>query len=94
MILTIDVTEEDIKNGRKNCWGCPIALAANRATKCERGHVQVLSKNICLYREWWYLEEDAIQFIYDFDMGFTVKPFSFSMEIPDKYVGDHLTTGV
>ena len=78
--MKITVTKEDIENGiRSSNKFCPIALALKRA-----GYKDAIVRTI----EFLYdcgnagcnLPLEAQKFIYSFDVGKPVKPFTFSIE--------------
>jgi hypothetical protein len=87
MKIKVEVTEKDIKRGKPvSCSGCPIALAFRRATKTTSsskrmkyvdvsgGYVGFVYKN----DDYWVdLPRRAQNFIHKFDLGKSVKPFSF-----------------
>jgi len=93
MTFTIDVTDEDIRNGKKtDCYNCPIALAIKRAFD---GSGYTLSA-VSSYQIGFYiskglfnnapLEPRVTNFIRGFDtdgfMGNKIsQPFSFELEV-------------
>jgi len=85
MITTIDVTEKDLIEGvRGYCKGCPVALAAMRATG---GHVWVATTTISLIRDGSHYSNSfplpifVSRNIRLFDEGCAVSPFSFKMDL-------------
>lgn len=87
MPITIDVTAEHIKKGkRKNCKLCPIALAARGVIpedwiwvdQCALT-VRVDGPDIPSYPS-YSLPEDAQEFIRRFDQGYEVEPISFEID--------------
>lgn len=81
---TIEITQEDIKNGKKqNCWRCPIALALKRKFPAKNLWVQeVFIEDKGSNNEEYDLPKDAICFISKFDNEETVLPFSFEIDLP------------
>lgn len=80
-MITINVTEEDIKKGEKSCMsGCPVAIAARRAT----GRKVRVSINYLFYE--FGLREHALphevsNFVCDFDNGLPVQPITFEIDL-------------
>ena len=79
----ITITNEDIRRGvRNNACACPVALAIKRvmpkatsvAVSCSRVTYKVGDQRV-----WKDLPKEAYVFIENFDEGFKVKPFSFSL---------------
>jgi hypothetical protein len=87
MKVTINVTEEDIKQGEKqHCSRCPVALALRRVAKGEPaviGYSIIFSKDIEIETP-----DDVVEWIMDFDDddGCDVSPFSFEMDLPEEVV--------
>jgi len=85
--VIIKVTHDDIADGEKaNCKKCPVALAINRAT----GKLWAVHTTYCyrisdidsiIYGPNISLEKSATDWIYAFDAGGYVEPFSFNLEI-------------
>lgn len=89
MIITIQVTEQDISTGLAgDCEECPIALAIYRALS-DAG-VRVGTAGVTLYREgtnaMLALPEAATRFIDGFDHDEAVEPFEFDLDVPDEIV--------
>jgi hypothetical protein len=81
MIYKIDVTQEDIDNGRRqSCHTCPIALAASRVIP---KFYSVSYHSIYRVGENIDLPFVAQQFILSFDSGGSPKPLSFEVRIDD-----------
>jgi hypothetical protein len=83
--VTIEVTDEDITNGRpQEPYACPIYLAGKRAG-LER--LRVRSSTLDVYegdrRMCIPLPLEAGYFVARFDRGGSVYPFSFTVELPD-----------
>lgn len=83
--VVVDVTEEDIRNG-KRCEGreCALALAIRRTGL----DAKVGWENIWIYRDNEEphpvsLNVDAFKFREDFDHCRPVSPFSFTLELPE-----------
>lgn len=90
MKTTIEVTEADIEKGapRDGC-GCPLALAISR--KLDYPRCSVALGNAVLHGKGFYSEdiplpEEACEFYHDFDYGRPVSPFSFTIDVPEKYI--------
>lgn len=76
--MKIEVTQEDIKAGRKTeCTRCPIALAIKRKV----GYTMSVGTRVCgsLDNE-FQLPKIAQDFISNFDHGNPVEPFTFELE--------------
>ncbi len=90
MKVTINVTQEDIKQGCSgNARNCPVARAIVRALNLTLGRVSV-SNNLFIYMKddvhhlgAMRTPDSVLQFIARFDTGCAVEPFSFELEIPD-----------
>lgn len=85
-ILTIEVTEQDIEEGRRRCnWTCPICLALWRIT----GTKWVVDNDTCFpitrRNEFIPLPPEAVAFAREFDATGCGKPFSFPLDVRDKY---------
>lgn len=82
MKYTIDVTAEDIENGRPHSTSCPVALAITRAT----GTPAVVTGSpfsFPVYRACGNLLPSEVQlWIKKYDLHYDVLPFSFDLEIP------------
>ena len=84
-IVTINVTENDIKYGIKqnnNC--CPIARAIKRKFKTQ--HVAVCYQDIGILKNdslqadnFFHLDKEILNFMKKFDKGEQVKPFKFEL---------------
>lgn len=83
MLKTINVTQEDINNGKPGEPSyCPIALAAQRVIP-ERVRVRTRIMNIGKYGETVVsLPIVAVEFVEDFDAHCKVQPFSFEITVP------------
>jgi len=96
-LITIEVTEEHIKNGqRMRCRYCPVALAISSSINPEV-IVEVVSWEIELHKDLTHFSIDTSpeveQFIKNFDSYdpdlpacFQPKPFSFQLDIPQEYL--------
>lgn len=83
MKYTIQVTNAHIQNGIKgNCKHCPVALAVMEIT---HGEVLVgndkLAAKINDNNHWAYTPDNVNDFVYDFDAGMPVQPFTFEIEL-------------
>lgn len=79
--MKITVTAEDIKEGhRGNACLCPIALAMIRATKDEWA-VGTFSVRRRYQRRAFALPKRVMAWIFRFDIGKEVKPFSFTLDL-------------
>lgn len=94
MLLHVEVTSEDAKNGRVNsCTLCPVALAVNRALE-KAGFTykaSVFTTEVCFFESWKFtmhpnsrLPVAARDFIFRFDGGQDVEPISFDLELPEQ----------
>jgi hypothetical protein len=86
MKLKIDVTHEDIQNGRRNdCFACPVALAFKRAGF---DHPYVWYTSVWEYEgsknRKAILPDSAREFIDAYDTGLILDPFSFEVEVSDE----------
>ena len=83
--VTIDVTQDDIDQGkRENCTLCPIALAAQRVFPGKSIHVSVFNLWVdnspaAEDGRGYPLPEVACKFLQDFDHGRPVQPFKFGI---------------
>lgn len=96
MIITIDVTAEDIAEGeRGSCEFCPVAMALSRLCRVAvevhaiKAHFQPPSGNA--FRASRPLPLEARRFISNFDaQSFNIqselKPFFFTLDIPDQFL--------
>ena len=79
-MVEIEVTAEHIELGERwNCRRCPIAHAINTALgrMCD-----VKADVVEIDGEWFELPKKARNFVADFDAGFSVLPFSFTLDYP------------
>lgn len=79
--VTINVLQDDINKGWANNPGaCPIALAAARTLRvpCTVGDETLSVDN---YRSFATLPLSAQAFVLTFDLGGSVSPFSFDVEV-------------
>lgn len=91
--LQVNVTRRDIKTGiSANCKKCPVARAIARRLRpgtkirVEPRYIAFEDRRIRsgferVY-EAWYLPREVTQFIFRFDIGRRVRPFSFCVELP------------
>jgi hypothetical protein len=85
--MTIRVTREDIHKGRRNSKSsCPVALAVNR--KIGQSAVALVGSDRIIAHDRWDLTKAVRNFIYDFDMGKKVKPFTARLKM-FRYVFEH-----
>jgi hypothetical protein len=80
--ITIDVTQDDIKEGEKaSAEFCPIACAVRRLFPDSYIRVDDLLEvgpdDSDKDSEYYDLPESALEFIHNFDIGRHVEPFSF-----------------
>jgi hypothetical protein len=74
--ITVEVTAEDIANGARKVGGnCPIARAIRRATGCSDVFV---TADAIVAGEIYELPSEAEDFIWAFDGGQDVTPFTFT----------------
>lgn len=86
MIVTIDVSADDIAQGRiGECRHCPLALALER-TLTPRHHQDAWEVDEFSCKIEAVVEIDlplhASEFIVAFDAGYAVAPFSFQLDLP------------
>jgi hypothetical protein len=78
--MTIQVTQEDISNGRRaSCTDCPIALGLDRSLgfRCDGVgslFAQISGEDIAL-------PPNALNFLNRFDAGLPVQPFEFELDL-------------
>lgn len=95
-VVRIDVTNADISNGvRLECTSCPVALAIDKLLK-PIFQASVHSGYIILYRHEFHnyndaevigsLDKSVRSFIKRFDINGYVEPFTFELDIPDKFL--------
>jgi len=82
MLITLEVTQEDIAAGvKQNCYECPISKALTRM-----GYSNVLTSTLGILgtindiRYRCRIPPEALVFIGDFDKGKTVSPFTFNID--------------
>lgn len=92
MKVKVEVTNEHIAEGKPFCLDCPVAIAVNELTipkvlaqvndeDIDFIHSDPEIKNIAVE-----LPKRARSFVFCFDSGSSVKPFSFALNIPKKYL--------
>ncbi len=83
--VRINVTQRDIERGiRFTSYTCPIARAARRHPELKG--CAVSPDSLAFDNSGWVwtpLPEKACEFVDSFDGGRPVKPFSFTLELPD-----------
>ncbi len=90
--IRVDVTQENIFNGQVSTKSCPIALALNRAVKPEfyfsvyNNTFNLIQRSNGFFVAKGNLLKKATNFVDRFDRGLKVKPFSFDLTIPEKYL--------
>lgn len=91
--LILEVTQEDIDKGkRENCSLCPIALALMRKFNLDPSedsldHVSVGITMASIFpvidkqhkSQYFYMPDEASEFIKNFDSKIPVKPFNFTL---------------
>lgn len=87
MKTTIRVTESLIEKGKiRDARYCPIALAVKKHIREEYG-VRAYSQGLQIGSYFQYMWPDKIsQWIGRLDEEWTVKPFQFTIDIPDQYL--------
>lgn len=91
MRLTVHVTEKHIRAGSKsNCFTCPVALALKDASgkPWNVGTTGVFpipdsDRNM-------RLPEEVTRFIRSFDLELPVKPFTFTLDLPEGLATENL----
>jgi hypothetical protein len=85
--ITVDVTQDDIDQGKcSNVRDCAVARATARALDMNEGVMfgsTIAYLGVLTPTEPVRLPEEVKTFITAFDSREAVKPFSFSLEIPD-----------
>ncbi len=79
--MKIEVTEDDIRNGKSyDCMTCPIALALSRAFK-ESLHVRATPFSLFVDNppRIFNPPQSVVAFMVDFDMHHPVQPFTFEL---------------
>lgn len=87
--ITVNVTEEDIRNsGRLSPMSCPVATALRRTLGKELGSVSVGRKDFSLFEnnftKTYRLSPQTKRRILDYDLGEAMEAFSFSFS-PEKW---------
>lgn len=84
MNVRIDVTQKDIDEGAQGrCEDCPVTLALQRVVPDAR----VYSSRFFTFDGYLKAAPPAVhRFIYDFDLGKPVQPFSFPLDIPKRFL--------
>lgn len=83
--VRINVTQRDIDRGvRSTLTSCPIALAIKR--RVVEDSTVAVTQFAVLYGTFMSspFPYRATQFIYHFDLGKPVKPFTFTLELPEE----------
>ena len=93
MKITVSVTQEDIERGREGGFiaqNCPIARALRRARFPDAtvglqflGDFPDYVVHFQKGGRFRSLPESAQQFAFEFDIGRSVEPFSFELEVPE-----------
>lgn len=88
VIVKVEVTKSDIKNGLRSALSCPISLAIRRALKIKfpaivtwvrvDGHASTIAGVFELVS----LNSRTERFVRNFDDGKEVKPLSFRLKVP------------
>jgi hypothetical protein len=88
MKITVTVDQACIAEGeRGNCAKCPVALAIYKrlGMRCEVDYY-----NISFGDDRVQTPPCAGTFIVDFDAGRSVEPFTFELDVPNKYVQESM----
>jgi hypothetical protein len=89
MVVTIDVTQDDIDHGTAgNCWACPVARAVRRVLGLEDIGVGTTDMDLGQGTKVIVVPtpDVAADFMTAFDTGKKVAPFSFTLDVPDSLV--------
>lgn len=91
MFVTINVTEEDIRQGVPcRSYSCPIALAIGRRVKpgigVGVGHLNMIVTDGSQLGLSVPVPFEARRFVRAFDFHEAVEPFSFGVDIPEQYL--------
>jgi len=89
-VVNIEVTAEDIAAGvREDCFACPIASALLRATGAKRAFVDGGAVAVGDWEGFFPpsrmevpITKEVSSFVHTFDVGDSVEPFSFDLELP------------
>lgn len=87
MELTVNVTDSDIANGvASDCRECPIALAIGRLLSSSIVSVGYNTISVEIKGKFYYgnLPDKATRFIFMFDKGQQVSPFTFSLALKSR----------
>lgn len=82
-LIEINVTEADIKDGKRKCAElCPVARALEAATGRQW---EVTERSAVCWGNWAKvkLPLKVWNFVKEFDDGYPVRPFNFYVEVPD-----------
>ena len=94
MIVTVNITKDHVRYGKRgDPCECAVAMAIEQATGCP---CTVSPRRCALYMPSgmpyvpakevkFLLPEEIIDWIRNFDIGNTVYPTTFSLELPDEY---------
>lgn len=92
-VVSVRVTSDDIASGkRKDACHCPVALALKRAYPeseifaGDDGELYTYQAPAAPRVRVASLPPVANRFIEEFDDGYAVQPFSFTLDIPDQYL--------
>lgn len=77
--MLIEVKQNHIDNGNSDVDACPIALAIHGALKQNCYCVRVYDNILTLDGNYYDLPQTLQDFVFDFDAGLEVKPFSFDL---------------
>ena len=87
MEITVEVTQDNIDNGKqRKCRECPIALALHDVfldSDVVVGEGIVFEDPEDGAEQRIPLPAEALKFIKDFDEGFPVRPFVFTIHVPE-----------
>lgn len=79
VVMKIQVTQEDISNGKTNIYACPIALSLRREFPSAKVGVAITLDGS--WKDAIQAPPEALKFMNDFDDGKSVKPFEFELDI-------------
>lgn len=93
MIIQIDVTQDHIDNGKRyECNACPVALAFQKhinddySFEINDEYIDVVTKFNGYTQAEITVPCTVTAFVRDFDSIKPVKPFSFQIDIPDRFL--------
>lgn len=82
--MRIEVTQEHIDKGTpEDACNCPVALAIREALKAEAEEIRVHHSDIWIWGDLYNTSEAVERFVWNFDVGVSVAPFTFDLPIEE-----------